>query len=305
MARNDALLKLHERLVSRRRELTGTIEMQLGALRLDQGNNSGDDIDVAATSMNSELTSQLAEHESRELTNIERALLRLREGVYGNCEVCDKKIPIERLNALPYTTVCVGCQRELETNPELREELENRHERELARLGEEDDDEEYVHSDEDRDRETEREEEVEEEQETRRDRRRAPAMKQPAAKSTAKPTVAKTVSAKPAAKTPPKLPAKTPMKPAQAKTPAKPTSAKAPSKPAQAKASPKSVKALPVKMSKGSNGKHASSSKARPAPKAQAVVRKMQPAKAKAAARKTAAPAKSTKSKSKAGGRSR
>jgi DnaK suppressor protein len=143
MARNEALLKLHSRLTSRRRELTGTIEEQLVLLRSEQGQTAGDELDVAAVSMNSELTSQLAEHESRELKSIERALHRLREGTYGNCEVCDKKIPIERLNILPYTTVCVTCQRELETNPELREELEQRHERELAGLGEEDDDQEF------------------------------------------------------------------------------------------------------------------------------------------------------------------
>ncbi len=26
-----------------------------------------------------------------------------------NCEICDKKIPKERLKALPYTKKCVGC----------------------------------------------------------------------------------------------------------------------------------------------------------------------------------------------------
>lgn len=133
MARKDALLKLHAKLVSRRKELLGTIEEQLGSLGRDRiGNAGGDDIDFAAVSMNTEITSQLAEHESRELTLIERAMRRLRDGNYGVCEVCSKKIPIERLNALPYTSVCVACQRELESNPTLREEFEQRAEREMA-----------------------------------------------------------------------------------------------------------------------------------------------------------------------------
>lgn len=140
MARKDALLKLHAKLVARRRELLGTIEEQLGSLGRDRiGNTGGDDIDFAAVSMNTEITSQLAEHESRELMLIERAMRRLRDGSYGVCEVCSKKIPIERLNALPYTSVCVTCQRELETNPALREELEQRVEREMS--GEEESDE--------------------------------------------------------------------------------------------------------------------------------------------------------------------
>lgn len=133
MARKDALLKLHAKLVTRRKELLGTIAEQLGSLGRDRlGNTGGDDIDFAAVSMNTEITSQLAEQESRELTLIERAMRRLRDGNYGVCEICSKKIPIERLNALPYTSVCVGCQRELENNPALREELEQKAEREMA-----------------------------------------------------------------------------------------------------------------------------------------------------------------------------
>ena len=32
------------------------------------------------------------------------------------CEGCQTKIPVARLNALPYSTLCVKCQREMESN---------------------------------------------------------------------------------------------------------------------------------------------------------------------------------------------
>jgi DnaK suppressor protein len=35
-------------------------------------------------------------------------------GKYGSCEVCNGKIPLARLNALPYATMCIECQRDLE-----------------------------------------------------------------------------------------------------------------------------------------------------------------------------------------------
>ena len=35
---------------------------------------------------------------------------------YGVCEGCQTKIPVARLNALPYSTLCVKCQRDMETN---------------------------------------------------------------------------------------------------------------------------------------------------------------------------------------------
>jgi DnaK suppressor protein len=51
------------------------------------------------------------------LAQVERALFRLKQGTYGQCESCGKRIPVARLNALPYSTFCIECQRELEANP--------------------------------------------------------------------------------------------------------------------------------------------------------------------------------------------
>ena len=61
-----------------------------------------------------EISSQLAEVESRELRHVEQALERMRDGGYGLCERCSLKIPVARLNALPYATSCIDCQREME-----------------------------------------------------------------------------------------------------------------------------------------------------------------------------------------------
>jgi len=52
--------------------------------------------------------------ESRELARIENALERMRDGQYGVCEACGISIPLARLNALPYATLCIKCQRESE-----------------------------------------------------------------------------------------------------------------------------------------------------------------------------------------------
>lgn len=43
------------------------------------------------------------------LRKTESALERIERGEYGTCEVCDSAIPIARLEALPYTTICVNC----------------------------------------------------------------------------------------------------------------------------------------------------------------------------------------------------
>ena len=115
MARRDALLRLHKSLVARRDELRKRLGGELEDLRNFKSLDSGDAADLAFDSGSEEVASQLAELESRELHQIERALTRLKQGTYGVCEGCAKKIPVTRLNALPFSTTCINCQREMET----------------------------------------------------------------------------------------------------------------------------------------------------------------------------------------------
>ncbi len=45
------------------------------------------------------------------LHKVERALIRIDKGEYGQCESCGTDIPIARLDALPYANLCVDCAR--------------------------------------------------------------------------------------------------------------------------------------------------------------------------------------------------
>lgn len=114
MARKDALLRLHKRLVAQRDDLRHKLE--LGAsLSSDYGGAGTSDLgDVANDDAEREVNTQLASLETRELMKIERAIRAIREGRYGQCDVCGKPIPIARLQALPYTSSCIDCQRQQE-----------------------------------------------------------------------------------------------------------------------------------------------------------------------------------------------
>jgi DnaK suppressor protein len=116
MARREALLRLHKTLLARRSSLRKTLAGELADLR-NAKTESGDTADVAFDAGSEEISTQLAELEARELTQIERALARMKQGIYGVCELCQCKIPVARLNALPYSTTCIECQREMETYP--------------------------------------------------------------------------------------------------------------------------------------------------------------------------------------------
>jgi RNA polymerase-binding transcription factor DksA len=49
-----------------------------------------------------------------ELHDVERGFERLEQGTYGACEICNKPIPDERLEALPGTRYCIEHAREVE-----------------------------------------------------------------------------------------------------------------------------------------------------------------------------------------------
>lgn len=114
MARKDALYNMHQILVMRRDALRKALAGDLSMLKELREQSAGDVVDFALDSAQDEINSQLAEVESRELASIENALERMRTGHYGVCEGCNIKIPMARLNALPYATLCIDCQRESE-----------------------------------------------------------------------------------------------------------------------------------------------------------------------------------------------
>ena len=116
MGRKNAISNLREVLIRRRDALRKALAGDLSMLKELREQSGGDVVDFALDSAQDELSSQLAEVESRELAYIENALEQMREGKYGCCEVCDANIPLARLQALPYATLCINCQRELEKN---------------------------------------------------------------------------------------------------------------------------------------------------------------------------------------------
>jgi DnaK suppressor protein len=119
MARKDAMMSLRQILVRRRDALRQALAGDLSLLKEMRQQNSGDVIDAALDTAQDEISSQLAEVESRELTHIETALERMRKGDYGACEGCGNAIPLARLQALPYATMCIQCQREAEKNGDV------------------------------------------------------------------------------------------------------------------------------------------------------------------------------------------
>lgn len=49
-----------------------------------------------------------------QLQKIDDALEKIAKGTYGRCDICGKKIPWERLEAAPESTLCLQCRKKIE-----------------------------------------------------------------------------------------------------------------------------------------------------------------------------------------------
>lgn len=66
--------------------------------------------DMATDNYNQEFSLNIASAEQRTLLEIDEAMKRIEEGVYGVCEACGQAIAQRRLQAVPYARLCVKCQ---------------------------------------------------------------------------------------------------------------------------------------------------------------------------------------------------
>jgi DnaK suppressor protein len=112
------VLKLRQQLLKRRDALVQALRGQVNVLH-SREIGVGDQLDDSFLDEAQGLHSQLAEAESREFAQIERALQRMRSGKFGQCDRCKKAIGLPRLQAIPHATECITCAREAERRREL------------------------------------------------------------------------------------------------------------------------------------------------------------------------------------------
>lgn len=88
---------------------------------LDEGM---DTYDLASEERTREINLILSDRDREKLQAIEDALERIDAGTYGICEMCEEEIAPERLEALPFTRLCVTCQSEMEKEAKLHRRAE-------------------------------------------------------------------------------------------------------------------------------------------------------------------------------------
>jgi RNA polymerase-binding transcription factor DksA len=70
--------------------------------------------DLSNDTIEHEVAVGLLENQGFILEQISSALQRIDNGTYGRCQECRTEIPVERLDAIPYTPHCVRCAAQLQ-----------------------------------------------------------------------------------------------------------------------------------------------------------------------------------------------
>jgi len=79
-----------------------------------EGMDPKDFADIASDDIDRKMIEVIGSQELKQLKLIESALTRISQGKYGYCIKCEKRIPEDRLEAIPYALMCVGCKSEEE-----------------------------------------------------------------------------------------------------------------------------------------------------------------------------------------------
>lgn len=66
--------------------------------------------DIASEDTDRKMLESMGEKDIKRMQSIESALARIEQGKYGKCIKCGKKIPEDRLRAIPYALMCIECQ---------------------------------------------------------------------------------------------------------------------------------------------------------------------------------------------------
>lgn len=105
-------------LIEERAQLLGNVEGLDAEADVKNWRESGfddDPADAGSASFERETAQSLSLHARNLLSQIEDALRRLDDGTFGDCVTCGRRIELERLEAIPYTTQCMDCRRREET----------------------------------------------------------------------------------------------------------------------------------------------------------------------------------------------
>jgi len=107
----EFIVKMEKFLADQKREIISNLVASSEDFKeIVEGMDPKDLADVASDDIDRKMIEAMGSQEVKRLGMIDAALTRIKQGKYGLCMKCGKKIPNERLEALPYALMCIECK---------------------------------------------------------------------------------------------------------------------------------------------------------------------------------------------------
>jgi DnaK suppressor protein len=106
----DDLTGYQEALLRKRAEIFAEGGMKPLQTSIENNTRQGDMADQASGNNEVHIQLKLKQTDAKILQAIEGALRRIEQGTYGICRDCGEPIAPARLNAIPWTRVCIDCK---------------------------------------------------------------------------------------------------------------------------------------------------------------------------------------------------
>ena len=115
--------KLHEHiksfrdaLLTKKATLSNYIRNELSELEATDKHHLADLEEMASDTNETDSVCEIMAVGANTIDQIDLALAKIENGTYGSCEDCGDPISFERLEALPFATLCIGCKKKQEVN---------------------------------------------------------------------------------------------------------------------------------------------------------------------------------------------
>lgn len=112
--RKEKLESFRKQLSARREVLSAGLRVATAEFINDETSYS-DSIDQASSDVDKSFAMQMRGRERDTLVQIDAALKRIEAGEFGECERCGESIAEARIKAFLFTTLCIDCKAELES----------------------------------------------------------------------------------------------------------------------------------------------------------------------------------------------
>ena len=97
-------------LIDKKAEILTTGGIRPIAAQMENNSRQGDLADQASGNNEVHIQLKLKQTDAKILQAIEEAIVRIDKGTYGICRDCGEPVSPARLNAIPWTRVCITCK---------------------------------------------------------------------------------------------------------------------------------------------------------------------------------------------------